>query len=56
MRTQQHGCIVDICSLAAAQAYPLLGYKTMKEAMIAMTENVAAANAPYGIRVNAILP
>ena len=56
MRAQQHGSIVNISSLAAAQAYPLLGYKTMKAAMIAMTENVAAANAQYGIRVNAILP
>ena len=56
MRAQQHGSIVNISSLAAAQAYPLLGYKTMKAAMIAMTENVAAANAEYGIRVNAILP
>ena len=56
MRPQQHGSIVNISSLAAAQAYPLLGYKTMKAAMIAMTENVAAANAQYGIRVNAILP
>jgi NAD(P)-dependent dehydrogenase (short-subunit alcohol dehydrogenase family) len=50
------GSIVNISSLAAAQAYPLLGYKTMKAAMIAMTENVAAANAQHGIRVNAILP
>ena len=55
-RAQQQGSIVNISSLAAAQAYPLLGYKTMKAAMIAMTENVAAANAQYGIRVNAILP
>jgi NAD(P)-dependent dehydrogenase (short-subunit alcohol dehydrogenase family) len=28
----------------------------MKAAVIAMTENVAAANASYGIRANAILP
>ena len=55
-RKQNKGSIVNISSLAAAQAYPLLGYKTMKAAVIAMTENVAAANAQYGIRVNAILP
>ena len=55
-RKRGSGSIVNISSLAAAQAYPLLGYKTMKAAMIAMTENVAAANAQYGIRVNAILP
>jgi NAD(P)-dependent dehydrogenase (short-subunit alcohol dehydrogenase family) len=55
-RKQNKGSIVNISSLAAAQAYPLLGYKTMKAAVIAMTENVAAANASYGIRANAILP
>ncbi len=55
-RKRGHGSIVNISSLAAVQAYPLLGYKTMKAAMIALTENVAAANAQYGIRVNAILP
>jgi NAD(P)-dependent dehydrogenase (short-subunit alcohol dehydrogenase family) len=55
-RSHGRGSIVNISSLAAAQAYPLLGYKTMKAAMIALTENVAAANAQYGVRVNAILP
>lgn len=55
-RERGRGSIVNISSLAAVQAYPLLGYKTMKAAMVAMTENVAAANARYGIRVNAILP
>ena len=55
-RDRGRGSIVNISSLAAAQAYPLLGYKTMKAAMVAMTENVAAANAQYGIRVNAVLP
>ncbi len=56
LRNRGGGSIVNISSLAAAQAYPLLGYKTMKAAMVAMTENVAAANAQYGVRVNAILP
>ena len=56
MRAQHSGSIVNISSLAAAQAYPLLGYKSMKATVVALTENVAAANAPYGIRVNAILP
>jgi NAD(P)-dependent dehydrogenase (short-subunit alcohol dehydrogenase family) len=55
-RKRGRGSIVNISSLAAAQAYPLLGYKTMKAALIALTENVAAANAQYGVRVNAILP
>ena len=35
---------------------PLVGYKTMKAALLALTENLAAANARYGVRVNAILP
>ena len=55
-RQRGGGSIVNISSLAAAQAYPLLGYKTMKAALVALTENIAAANAQYGIRVNAILP
>ena len=55
-RSQGQGSIVNISSLAAAQAYPLLGYKTMKAALIALTENIAAANAGFGIRANAILP
>jgi NAD(P)-dependent dehydrogenase (short-subunit alcohol dehydrogenase family) len=56
LRQRGGGSIVNISSLAAAQAYPLLGYKTMKAALVALTENIAAANAQYGIRVNAILP
>lgn len=50
------GSIVNISSLAVLQAYPLVGYKTMKTALVALTHNLAAANARYGVRVNAILP
>jgi NAD(P)-dependent dehydrogenase (short-subunit alcohol dehydrogenase family) len=50
------GSIVNISSMAAWESYPLLGYKTTKAALIAMTENLAAAVADEGIRVNAILP
>ena len=39
MREQGHGSIVSISSVASIQAYPLLGYKTMKAALNAMTEN-----------------
>jgi len=53
---RQGGSIVNISSVAGVQAYPLIGYKTMKAAVIALTENLAAANAEYGVRVNAILP
>lgn len=50
------GSIVNISSLAVLQAYPLVGYKTMKTALVGLTHNLAAANAQYGVRVNAILP
>ncbi len=50
------GSIVNIASMAALNAYPLVGYKTMKAAVVALTENLAAANARHGIRANAILP
>jgi NAD(P)-dependent dehydrogenase (short-subunit alcohol dehydrogenase family) len=50
------GSIVNISSLAALEAYPLVGYKTMKAALLALTQQLAAANARYRVRVNAILP
>ncbi len=56
MRERATGSIVSISSLAALEAYPLLGYKTMKAALITMTQSLAAGNARYGIRVNVILP
>jgi NAD(P)-dependent dehydrogenase (short-subunit alcohol dehydrogenase family) len=56
MREHGAGSIVNISSLAAWEAYPLVGYKTMKAALLALTQNLAAANARYGVRVNAILP
>lgn len=56
MRRQGGGSIVNISSLAVLEAYPYLGYKTMKTAIIAMTQNLAMAHANDGIRVNAILP
>ena len=53
---ERGGSIVNISSLAALEAYPLLGYKSMKAAVVALTQNLAAANARYGVRVNVILP
>lgn len=50
------GSIVNISSMAAWETYPLLGYKTMKAAVIALTESLAAAHADAGVRVNCILP
>ncbi len=53
---ERGGSIVSISSLAALEAYPLLGYKTMKFALISLTQSLAAGNARYGVRVNVILP
>jgi len=56
MREQGNGSIVNISSLAVLEAYPYIGYKTMKTAIIALTQNLASAHADAGVRVNAILP
>ena len=53
---EAHGSIVNIASMAALNAYPLVGYKTTKAAVVALTENLAAHNAQYGVRANSILP
>ncbi len=53
---ERGGSVVNISSMAAWESYPLVGYKTMKAAVIALTENLAAANAAHLVRVNAILP
>ncbi len=56
MRDQGSGSILNISSMAAREAYPYVGYKTTKAGVIALTENLAMANARYAIRVNCILP
>jgi NAD(P)-dependent dehydrogenase (short-subunit alcohol dehydrogenase family) len=56
MREQGSGSIVNISSMAVRHAYPYLGYKATKAAVIALTENIAGANARYGLRANVILP
>lgn len=56
MRAQGAGSIVNISSMAVRSPYPYVGYKTTKAAVIALTENLAGANARYGIRANVILP
>jgi NAD(P)-dependent dehydrogenase (short-subunit alcohol dehydrogenase family) len=53
---ESQGSIVNISSMAALGAYPLVGYKTMKQAVVGLTHNLAAANAPHGVRVNSIRP
>ena len=56
LRESGHGSIVNISSMAARHEYPRVGYKTTKAAVIALTENLAASNARYGVRANAIMP
>jgi NAD(P)-dependent dehydrogenase (short-subunit alcohol dehydrogenase family) len=57
MRGQGSGAIVNISSVAAWEnTYPLVTYKVTKAGMIAFTQQLALQNAPYGIRVNCILP
>ena len=56
MRDQGSGSIINISSMAVRSAYPYIGYKTTKAGVIALTENLASANARYGIRANVILP
>jgi NAD(P)-dependent dehydrogenase (short-subunit alcohol dehydrogenase family) len=56
MREQGSGSIVNISSMAVRSPYPYLGYKATKAGVIALTENIAAANARHNIRANVILP
>ena len=56
MRDQGSGVILNISSMAAWKAYPLIGYKTTKVGVIALTEQLAQQNARYNIRVNTSLP
>ena len=56
MREQQSGVIINISSMAAWSSYPYVAYKTSKAGVIALTEQLAYANARYGIRANVILP
>lgn len=56
MREAGKGVIINISSMAAWRPYPYVGYKTTKAAVIALTEQLAQANARYNIRANVILP
>jgi NAD(P)-dependent dehydrogenase (short-subunit alcohol dehydrogenase family) len=56
MREQRSGAIVNISSSAAVGKYPYVAYKATKAGVLALTEQLALQNAPFGIRVNCILP
>ena len=56
MRERSAGSIITIFSLAALGKYFGVGYKASKAALIAYTKQLAAQNAIFGVRANAILP
>ncbi|GAA4347094.1 SDR family NAD(P)-dependent oxidoreductase [Variovorax defluvii] len=56
MRKQRSGAIVNISSAAGVGRYPYAAYKATKAGVIALTEQLALQNAPFGIRVNCVLP
>ncbi len=57
MRAQGAGAIVNISSTAALwSGNGFLAYNTSKAGVNALTRNLALENAPYGIRVNAVMP
>ena len=56
MREQRSGAIVNISSSAATESHPYVAYKATKAGVLALTEQLAIQNAPFGIRVNSILP
>jgi len=56
MREQRSGSIVNISSVAAVCAVPMLAYKVSKAGVNALTQQVAMANARAGVRCNAIMP
>lgn len=56
MREQHSGSIVNISSVAAICAVPMLAYKVSKAGVNALTQQIAMANARVGVRCNAIMP
>jgi NAD(P)-dependent dehydrogenase (short-subunit alcohol dehydrogenase family) len=56
MREQRSGAIVNMASAAAVENHPLAAYKATKAAVIALTQQLAIQNAPYGIRANCLMP
>jgi len=56
MRGQRGGAIVNISSIAAVCATPIVAYKASKAAINAYTQSLAVGNAKHGIRANVIMP
>jgi NAD(P)-dependent dehydrogenase (short-subunit alcohol dehydrogenase family) len=56
MRERRSGVIINISSAAAVGLFPYVAYKSTKAGGVALTGQLALRNAPFGIRVNALLP
>ncbi len=56
LRGQGSGSVVNISSVAAVCATPLLAYKTSKAGVNALTHQLAMSSASSGVRVNAVMP
>jgi NAD(P)-dependent dehydrogenase (short-subunit alcohol dehydrogenase family) len=56
MRRQRAGAIVNVSSIAAVCATPIVAYKASKAGVNAYTQSLAIGNAKYGIRANVVMP
>ncbi len=56
MRRRGRGVVINISSIGAMIECPNIVYKAAKAGLNALTTQLAIENAPYGVRVNAILP
>ena len=56
MRRQRGGAIVNVSSIAAVCATPIVAYKASKAGINAYTQSLAVGNAKHGIRANVIMP
>jgi NAD(P)-dependent dehydrogenase (short-subunit alcohol dehydrogenase family) len=56
MRAGGGGAVVNVSSLAAVAATPMVAYKVSKAGVNALTQTLALGNAKHGIRVNAVMP
>ncbi|MBL4865455.1 MAG: SDR family oxidoreductase, partial [Pseudomonadales bacterium] len=56
MRQQESGAIVNISSVAAVSVAGITAYELSKAGVNKLTASIAASNAKYGVRCNAIMP
>ena len=56
MEKQESGALINISSIAAISATPMLAYRSSKAGMNALTQSIAIQYAGKGIRANAIMP